>query len=313
MTCAACALPEPGAAGEHCDHGATMSDRLDWQRDGHDWPNAAASRFVEAGGLRWHVQCAGTGTPVLLLHGTGASTHSWRDVLPLLAQRYQVIAPDLPGHAFSGALPAAQCTLPGMGRALAALLAALDVRPAFVAGHSAGAALLVHMTLAGLIAPRLIASFNGALLPFHGWAGVLFAPAARLLAVNPLVPRLFAWRAHDERAVRRLIDSTGSRLDAAGVAGYARLVRSAAHVRGAIAMMAGWDLDALARELPRLHTPLLLVTGSADRTVPPAQARDVLARVPAARHVSLDGLGHLAHEEAPQRVVALLDAAFTPA
>ena len=78
-----------------------MPARLDWTVDGADWPNRDASRFVEAGGLRWHVQVMGTGPVALLVHGMGASSHSWRDVAPLLASRFTVIIPDLPGHAFT--------------------------------------------------------------------------------------------------------------------------------------------------------------------------------------------------------------------
>ena len=60
-----------------------------WERDGRDWPNREASRFVHAAGLRWHVQVMGSGPVVLLLHGTGAATHSWRDLMPKLAERWQ--------------------------------------------------------------------------------------------------------------------------------------------------------------------------------------------------------------------------------
>lgn len=59
-----------------------MSDPLAWDRDGRDWPNRAASRFVEVGGIHWHVQQLGQGPVLLLLHGTGAATHSWRDIAP---------------------------------------------------------------------------------------------------------------------------------------------------------------------------------------------------------------------------------------
>ncbi|OZA31359.1 MAG: alpha/beta hydrolase, partial [Novosphingobium sp. 17-62-9] len=65
-----------------------------WDVEGRNWPNRSASRFIETPGLKWHVQIAGEGPVVLLLHGTGAATHSWRDVLPLLAQGFTVIAPD---------------------------------------------------------------------------------------------------------------------------------------------------------------------------------------------------------------------------
>ena len=78
---------------------------MDWQRDGPSWPHHERSRFVIAAGQRWHVQqwpAPAPGAPtLLLLHGTGASTHSWRDLAPLLAQHAGVIAVDLPGHGFS--------------------------------------------------------------------------------------------------------------------------------------------------------------------------------------------------------------------
>ena len=49
-----------------------VTDRLKWERDGTDWPNRAYSRFVNAGGLYWHVQVMGDGPVLLLIHGTGA-------------------------------------------------------------------------------------------------------------------------------------------------------------------------------------------------------------------------------------------------
>ncbi|MFZ4410973.1 MAG: alpha/beta fold hydrolase, partial [Paracraurococcus sp.] len=79
-----------------------------------DWPNRPTSRLVAAGGLRWHVQVAGTGPVLLLVHGTGAATHSWRDLLPLLARHFTVVAPDLPGHGFTERPRAEGLSLPGM-------------------------------------------------------------------------------------------------------------------------------------------------------------------------------------------------------
>ena len=70
-----------------------MVDHPSWQHEGRDWPNREASRFVMAGGLRWHVQVAGQGPDLVLVHGTAAATHSWRDVLPLLAKRRNVTSP----------------------------------------------------------------------------------------------------------------------------------------------------------------------------------------------------------------------------
>lgn len=286
-----------------------------WARLGAGWPQREASRFVAAAGLTWHVQqWPGGGAPLLLLHGTGAATHTWRGLRPLLAGA--VLAPDLPGHGFSGALPAAHRSMAGMAHATGELLRVLGVVPRAVLGHSAGCALALRMRLDGhLPAATPVLGLNAALLPFAGLAGWLFAPMARLLAANPVVPWLAAWRAQDERAVRRLVASTGSRLDDTGIALYAALLRHPGHVAGALAMMAQWDLDTLQRDL-HAEPPsgaLHLLVGEADTTVPPAQADAV------ARHLNgvvlhrLPGLGHLAHEEAPQRVADLLQTLLAPA
>ncbi len=289
---------------------------MEWPRDSKDWPHRERSRIVQAGGLTWHVQVFDGPTPnapvALLLHGTGASTHSWREVAPLLVQRgHTVIAPDLPGHAFTGMPPggvgAAQLGMNGMARALHALLQSLHAVPELVVGHSAGAAIAIRMSLDGLIAPRRIVGINAAVLPLGGLAGSLFSPAAKLMAAAPLVPKLFAWRARHPAVLERLLEGTGSRLDPIGSALYQRLVSDPAHAAGALAMMANWNLPQLARDLPRLATPLDLMVGENDRTVPPAHGAQILVRLsPAARgaRVGLAGLGHLAHEEAPARVVA---------
>jgi magnesium chelatase accessory protein len=283
-----------------------VTDRLVWERDGRDWPNREASRFVQAAGLRWHVQVMGAGPPLLLLHGTGASTHSWRALAPRLATSFTVVAPDLPGHGFTSTPPAHRLSLPGMAQSVAELLRVLDLHPTLAAGHSAGAAILVRMCLDGTIAPHRLVSLNGALLPMQGFAGEVFAPVAKLLACLPLVPRVFASWVGDRRAVERLIRDTGSSLDAAGIEFYWRLARNPAHIAGALGMMANWNLHSLRTELPRLKTPLILVVGGNDRTIPPAEATAVRDLLPDARIVTLPGLGHLAHEENPELCAALI-------
>jgi magnesium chelatase accessory protein len=131
---------------------------------------------------------------------------------------------------------------------------------------------------------------------------------ARLMARQARVPRLFARRASDTGAVQRMVAATGSTLDAQGLALYARLMRSPAHVAAALAMMADWDLDGLWTDLPGLAVPLTLLVGGQDSTVPPVQAQRVRLKLPSTQVHQLDGLGHLAHEEAPQRVAEALAA-----
>jgi len=305
----------PSASGvfraRHVDAGAVapaavLNAALDWEVDGPDWPNREASRFVDAGGLRWHVQLSGRGPVALLLHGTGASTHSWRDVTPLLSKRFTVVAPDLPGHGFTERPATADLSLPRIAASLRQLLVALDIKPVLGLGHSAGAAILARMYLDGAFGLRALVSLNGAFLPFRGIPGAVFSPFAKLLAATPWVPQLLAWRAADRTAVQRLIRSTGSTLDAAGVEGYARLVRDPSHIAGVLGMMAAWDLVALDRELERIDVPVALLVGGRDRTVSPVEAQVVAQRLPRAEVRRLPAYGHLMHEEAPSKVAAVV-------
>jgi magnesium chelatase accessory protein len=277
-----------------------VSDALSWERDGVDWPNRGASGFVVSSGLRWHVQKMGEGPVLLLLHGTGSATHTWRDLAPLLAGRFTVVAPDLPGHGFSAALDAKRLSLSGMAAAVGDLLQTLELTPSLVVGHSAGAAVLARMTLDGHIEPARIVCLNGALLPLRGLAAPFYAPLAKLLAVNPLVPRLFARGAARPSAVDRLIRNTGSSLDATGRDLYGRLLRSPTHLAGALGMMANWDLATLERDLPRLGSPLFLVACGDDGAIPAADAFRVRDAVPGAEVTYMRKLGHLGHEEQPQ-------------
>jgi magnesium chelatase accessory protein len=284
-----------------------------WERDGRDWPNRDASRFVKASGLLWHVQQAGEGPAILLVHGTGASAHSFRDLIPLLAGRFTVVAPDLPGHGFTDRPPFRELSLAGMSKALSGLLQKLGVHPVLAVGHSAGAAILVRMGLDGAISPDAIVSLNGALLPLRGMPRHLFAPAAKLLARVPMLPQLLACRAADPATIRRLIRDTGSRIDARGMELYRRLASNASHVSAAFGMMANWDLDTLANDLPRLRMKLVLVTGANDLMVPPQEQRRVRKLVPTAELVMLPRLGHLAHEEEPAEMADLLARLVAPA
>ncbi len=279
---------------------------MQWDIDGKTWPNAGASRFVARNGFRWHVQTMGEGPDMLLLHGTGASTHSWRKLMPLLAGKFRLIVPDLPGHGFSIAPPEHNFTLPGMAQALSGLLSDLEASPTVAIGHSAGAAIACEMCLNRAIAPDAIVSVNGALLPFRGFASTLFPMLARALFLNPFASPFLSWRAHDPKVVRHLIQGTGSNITEEDLALYSRLFQSGDHVRAALRMMANWDLHALERRLPQLKGILTLIAGSVDKAIPPEVAFRVKEIVPKSRVTVLRGLGHLAHEEDPERVADVI-------
>jgi len=328
-----------------------MAEPLNWERDGINWPHRQASQFIQAVGLRWHVQRlpmvpaghkgpvesdlaadayenteadAGTAQPptetALLIHGTGASCHSWRDVMPLLVKKMQVIAVDLPGHGFTQSPnrdgkngdDISGYSIEAMAASVHGLLRVMRLTPTIAIGHSAGAAILMRMVLDKKIAPARLVSINGAMLPLTGVAGEIFSPIAKLISKSALVPRLFAWRARDLKVRDRLIDATGSKLDDVGRQLYGRLITNTAHAGAALSMMANWDLGALEKDLPAfkaLNCHLILIVGENDRTVSPREATRVknLLSTPNEINqvtiVSLPQLGHLAHEESPDVVV----------
>ena len=277
---------------------------LDWQRDGLSWPHRECSEFIRADGMRFRVQRMGEGPAVLLLHGTGASAHSWHRVMPLLAKDYTVVAPDLPLHAFTGGEPVSRrAALPGMVSAIAALLGELDTAPVAIVGHSAGAAIALEMARVGIVPQTTaIIGFNPALTPFPGAAAQVFPGLAKLLLLNPFVPKVFSGVSRFAGDPKRFLErSTGSQTDPVSLQCYAKLFANSNHARGALAMMAHWDLEKFSKRLSEITSPIQLVHSRGDLAVPLGSVEGAAARLPHARLDVWDGLGHLAHEEAPER------------
>jgi magnesium chelatase accessory protein len=278
-----------------------------------DWPNRDASHTVEASGLRWHVQDAGAGPVVLLLHGTAGSTHQWADVLPALATRARVIAPDLPGHAFThvpAGLGRDVFSLPGMAGAVGDLCRAMGVAPAVIAGHSAGAAVSLRLTLDGLAAPRALVGFNPALVaPPEAYVS-LIAPLLAPVVESRLVAGLAARLAGGTRLLDAMLDSSGSTLTPAQRVRYRDLCRHEGHVAAALAMMSRWDLPALLRDAAALRVPFRAIAGGRDTWVPRAALEASVARIPGATVEVVTHAGHLIPDEVPGVAVQAIEHAL---
>ncbi len=259
-----------------------------------DWPLRDHSAAVACPPHRWHVQTLGHGPTLLLLHGAGGATHSWRHLAPLLAPRFRLLMPDLPGHGFSRRGNRSRLGLDGMAEDTIRLLHHLGETPQAVVGHSAGAAIALRM--AETLPLHAVIGINAALGPFEGIAGVIFPAMARALALIPFIPTAFSRLSGTPQRVAALIDSTGSRIDARGLDLYRRLVANPVHVDGTLAMMSQWQLDGLLARLPALSTPTLLIAAEDDRTVPPDVSARAAARMPDARLLCLTEGGHLVHE-----------------
>jgi magnesium chelatase accessory protein len=260
--------------------------------------------LVAADGLRWNVYEQGQGNTILLLHGTGASVHSWLDVMELLAKTHHVIAIDLPGHGKTGSRSSRDLALDRMARGVTAVLEAMKLAPPIVAGHSAGAAILALMCSQKNLARRYV-SFNGAFYPIAGPFATLFSPIAKLMAINPFLPRILSSVATVE-TVRKLLRDTGSELPPEKIQAYYKLFKEPKHVAGALGMMAAWDLRNVESWFSRIEAECIFVAGSRDKAVPPETADMAAARCRNAKVLHLDGFGHLLHEEAPERAAAII-------
>lgn len=259
-----------------------------------DWPFRGDARQVRAGPHDWCVIDHGTGPTMLLLHGAGASGHSFRHLIPALAG-WRCIVPDLPGQGFTRAGSRSRFGIEPMAQDLATLLAKEGWQPEVVIGHSAGAALALQLST--LLPLRAVVGINAALGQFDGAAGFLFPLLARALSVTPFVSSAISRLWGTESKVRSLLDNTGSPLDAGGVAQYLTLVRKSAHVEGTLGMMAQWRIDRLMARASQMTVRTLLLATAGDRIVPARVSRQAAELLPRADYLELPRLGHLAHEE----------------
>lgn len=276
-------------------------DRLDWQKDGSIWPHREASQFLRTENHLWHVQIFGRDDAplALLLHGTGAASHSWRNLAPLLARDFRVVVPDLPCHGFTRPIGRADLSLPGMVQAISELQRHLGRAPAMIIGHSAGAAIAVALAAGRTSAsaqtvPRHVVGINGAFLPIRGNA--LFSPMAKAMFVNPFTPALFSLLARATPLGGNLLTATGSPIDEAGKAVYRLLLGTPDHVRGALGMMANWDLARFDTRLQRLAFPMTLIVAKDDPMVPPRNAYHAARIATGSRLITSETGGHLLHE-----------------
>jgi len=265
-------------------------------------------RFAEVGGVRVHFKVAGDGDPgFVLLHGFGASTFSWREVLVPLGERGTAVAFDRPGFGLTERprrwtginpySPEAQVAL------TLGIMDELGLRKAVLVGHSAGAGVAVATALAHperVVALVLVAPAVGMGSAFPPWLRALLAtPQGR--RIGPLFVRRIA--AQGEEILRRSWHD-GSRITPEVVAGYRLPLRAQDWDR------ALWEVTLAARpvplldRLPELSIPVLVITGEEDRLIPSEASRRLAARIPGAELVLLPACGHLPHEERPAEFLA---------
>jgi pimeloyl-ACP methyl ester carboxylesterase len=245
----------------------------------------------------------GSGPPVLLVHGIASSIYTWKDVLPDLARRHEVVALDLPG--FGGSSQPPDLSLARLPAAVIGLADHLGLERFALVGHSLGGAVstLVAARQPGRV-ERLVlidaAGYNQAPGQRPWLLRLIASPAGAPLEALPAPPRWLVWL-----GLRQVFEDD-SRVDAARVDAYAAPAArpgAAAAMRALLGSDPGADFAAEARAV---RAPTLVIWGAADRWTPVEHAERFRRDVAGARVEVLPGSGHMPQEERPEDVRRLL-------
>jgi pimeloyl-ACP methyl ester carboxylesterase len=255
---------------------------------------------------------AGSGEPLLFVHGLGGTRETWADLLTALSFTHTVIAVDLPGHGQSDA-PAGDYSLGAHATVLRDVLVALGHRSATVIGHSLGGGIALQFAAqfpertrrlvlisSGGLGPELTVLLRAATLP---GASAVVAGLARL--PQPLTRRALSVMSAVPGVVARQ-DAAPLAQDLQGLAdaGQRQAFISTAHT------VIDWRGQSVSadRQLGLLaDMPVLALWGGEDQTIPAHHHRAIAAQLPAARCVEITGAGHYPHETQPAQLITHLD------
>jgi pimeloyl-ACP methyl ester carboxylesterase len=271
-----------------------------------------AARYVEVDGRQVYVEQQGSGDAVVLLHGFGASSYSWRHLVPELAKSFRVVAPDLFGFGWTERPhDAASYTRAGQARLVLGVLAALGIRRAQFVGHSYGGALALYLASRH---PEIVSSIVlvDSAAPSYPrdrrtrLANLRLVDRLSLqLALRPYrVRRSLLGSLHDPAKVTpELVRAYLDRLRVEGeVDAYhgltARLPR-AQQAEGDEGADGDVDLRAIAQ-------PALVVWGSDDRVIPVSDGSQAARRLPRGEFAAIPNAGHMPMEDRPEEVLRLL-------
>jgi len=274
---------------------------------------AFSIRYVTIHGYRRAYVRAGSGPALLLIHGIGDSSDTWRPVVEQLAEHYTVIAPDLLGHGRSEK-PRADYSVAGFANGMRDLLSALEVDRVSVVGHSLGGGVAAQfayqfpdrcerLVLVGsggvgrTVSPLLrVAAVPGIelLMPFLGLSPIRFASrlGAELLRVFDTA---LGRDAEEILAVFDALPDTEARM------AILRTLRSSIDWNGQVITMV--DRAYLAEGVPTL-----IVWGRRDAIIPLGHGRLIHTVMPGSEFEVFDEAGHFPHHTDPARFVRVLRA-----
>jgi pimeloyl-ACP methyl ester carboxylesterase len=270
------------------------------------------SQFVELQGLRVHLRDVGPRgdpVPVVLLHGTSASLHTWAGWVKALEGTHRVISLDLPGFGLTGPFPDGDARIARTLELLGALLEKLEVRRCVLAGNSYGGRLAWEFAV---LHPEQVEKL--VLVDASGYPrSSTSVPIGFRIAATPglrTLAEVFLPRTLIEKSVRNVYGDP-SRVTPELVDRYFELTLREGN-RGALGRRMELPLEGEVSKLKGLTMPTLIIWGGQDRLIPPENARRFDEDIPNSRLVMFDALGHVPQEEDPVVTAAEVEKFLAP-
>jgi pimeloyl-ACP methyl ester carboxylesterase len=263
------------------------------------------SVFLELEGLQVHLRDEGRHddpTPIVLLHGTSASLHTWDGWVAALAPARRVVRVDLPGFGLTGPAPDGDYRIERYVEFVTALLDTLGIEHCVLAGNSFGGWIAWETALAapGRVAALILVDSAGYPLESES------VPVGFRIARIPLLNRLM-----EVTLPRGLVESSlrntygdPSRVTPKLVERYYEITLREGNRAALARRFADARSSPRIAELPQLQAPTLILWGGRDRLIPPAYGEQFRRDIPGSRLVVFPGLGHVPHEEHPETTVA---------
>ena len=267
---------------------------------------APPSRFIAVQGMQVHLRDEGPRDdplPIVLLHGTSASLHTWDGWAQQLSPKHRVIRVDLPAFGLTGPRPDADYSIAAYVRFVVALLDAVQVTECALAGNSLGGQIAWNTALTHPQRVRKLVLVDAAGYPLLPESVPIGFQLARMPIVRDVMQYVLP-RGLVQSSVRNVYGDP-AKVTPELVDRYYDLSLRAGN-RQALVQRLQQPLSGNEAAIPTIRQPTLILWGTKDRLIPPDHAQRFAHDLPSARLHLFEGLGHVPHEEDPLATVAVV-------
>lgn len=271
------------------------------------------SQFVPLQGMQVHLRDEGPRTdpqPIVLLHGTSASLHTWDGWADALKDQRRVIRMDLPGFGLTGPMPDGDYRLTRYVNFVIALLDQLGVQQAVLAGNSFGGNLAWKIAVDHPQRVSKLVLVDAAGYPFDPASMPIGFKIAQIPALRPMMEHTLP-RSMIESSVRNVYGDP-SKVTPELVDRYQELTLRSGNRSALVERFRQSPSGEFTAQIPQVRQPTLILWGAQDRLIPPDNALRFQRDIAGSRLVMFDALGHVPHEEDPEQTVAAVQAFLVP-